>query len=560
MTSTEIQTKWDDSIATYQIRVGTSRIKNPGNYARVSLSGTDRSAGVFHVDPVDNTLRDKENLDKYIKLHPNVAETLGYPPSEERLIRERINVRVEAPVPETALTTCSGLTIYSEDIGEEILKTYLTNRKYIVRPITEAVPIDDIERHTPYSFDHTDEFATFEVVDLSPSRHSLVVRGSTDITVREDPPQQPDSIGGSPPDGSISDSTTDGPSRDGPGDEQGDDAGEYGTYDESEVGEGFDISPEPPEHTFDDIVGLDAVKERVSNLTALTNDDFVEDLEDYYGDEVQTLLPDGYTMLLYGPPGCGKTMVSHAIADRFQKQFDTQPGSESVAFISVKGSDILASLQGQSESRVEAVFTEARRAASEEGYAILFFDEIETLIPDRNSASTEATNSRLTVAFLQEMNSIADNVMIIGATNLPFSIDSAASRRFKTKLFVPHPGEEALAELWTKNLSSLNTDGQIDYDELGSASTDFTPSEIDAMLETEVQSDIVEGMLEDDPQPLTTDYLLGKLEDMQPRVVEEYVSSVDQPSLIGGEQMQGYRELEEYIETYTDRFDGTGNA
>lgn len=539
MNSTEIKTKWDASIPTHRIRVGTSRFNDPGRYAKVSLSGTGRSAGVFEVEAVENTLRDEQRLDKYVILNPNVAEALGYEPNEDKLLRQQINVRVEAPVPETNLATCSEATIHSEEIEADILTSYLKNRNYILRGVTEAVSLGDIEQHTGYSFSNSaDTFVTFRPVGLSPSRSSLIVRDSTDITVTDEP------SGTAQPGGSASPSSP-------PGDGGASrDPGKDSEYSDEEVGEGFHVSPEPPEHTFDDIVGLHEVKDRVRNLTALTDDSFVSDLESEYGSDVDELLPESYSMLLYGPPGCGKTMVAHGIANEFQKAFDNRPGSESAAFISVKGSDILASLKGQSESRVEAIFEEARRSASEEGYAVLFFDEIETLIPDRNSRSTEAHDSRLTVAFLQEMNNIGDNVMVLGATNLPFTIDSAASRRFKTKLFVPHPGEDALAELWEMNLGSLNTQGPIDYDKLGRASSEFTPSEIDAMLETDVQSDIVEGMLADDPQPLKMDYLERKLDEMQPRIIEEYVSSVDQPDLFADDQMQGYRELEEYIDEH----------
>jgi transitional endoplasmic reticulum ATPase len=250
-------------------------------------------------------------------------------------------------------------------------------------------------------------------------------------------------------------------------------------------------------------------------------------------------------------------MVANAIANEFQKKFDSQPGNDSVAFISVKGSDILGSLQGQSESRIEAVFQEARNKAGEEGYAILFFDEIETLIPDRNAPDTDGTDSRLTVAFLQEMNNIGDNVMVVGATNLPFSIDSAASRRFKTKLFVRHPDSDALAELWRESLNDIDTDlNNQDFDELGEMSEAFTPSEIDAFLQSEVQSDIVEGMLNNDPVDLDMEYFESKINDMQPRVVEEYISSVDQPDMFSQDQMQGYRELESYIENNRSIVDG----
>lgn len=555
MKSTEIKAWWDEELPTYAIRIGTSRISNPGQYARVSLSGTNRTAGIFEVDSVNSMVLDKENLDRYIKLNENVAEALGYKPTRENLIRQSITVKVEPNVRETEIPVCNELTVYSDDINSEILKEYLKNRNYLIRGITESVPQKDIERHTSYSFNYGQgDHSSFRALNVVPSRPTVIVRESTDITVKSEPIQSQNTPNNERRKDRSSREHSSGrnTSRASYSNEDKRSEEETGSsYNEEEVGGGFEVSPHPPEHNFDDIVGLDSVKNHISNLTALKNEDLVEDLENEYGEGINEILPDSYTLLLYGPPGCGKTMVSHAIANKFQQEFNSQSNSSSAAFISVKGSDILASLQGQSESRIEAVFQEARNKAGEEGYAILFFDEIETLIPDRNASDSGGNDNRLTVAFLQEMNNIGDNVMVIGATNLPFTIDSAASRRFKTKLFVPHPSPDALAELWRKNLDPLDIQfTSAEYDRLGELSESYTPSEIDALLESEVQSDIVEGMLENDPVSLDMQYFKKIFKNTQPRVVEEYISSVDKPDLLSQDQMQGYRELEDYIEEY----------
>ena len=547
MTSIEIKTKWRKNQPCDEIRIGTTRITAPGKYAKVDVSGTNRSAGIFRVNAVNNIRNDEYNLDRYIVLHPYVAEVLGYEPNEESLRKKSITVTVESNISEENIPRCNQVHINSNTNKQDALTEYLKRSNRLIRNTRDYVSLDTLEKITSYSFKNpSKDKIYFRPVDISPDRPSVIINSSTNITISNQSTKQGQSVYTGKKKGKATDSSTKGKSKN-KSDETDDDSDN--TFDVSEVGEGFDVSPEPPEHTFDDIVGLDDIKNRVSNLTAIEDDNFVSKLENKYGEEIDDLLPDSYTMLMYGPPGCGKTMVANAIANEFQKKFDSQPGNDSVAFISVKGSDILGSLQGQSESRIEAVFQEARNKAGEEGYAILFFDEIETLIPDRNAPDTDGTDSRLTVAFLQEMNNIGDNVMIVGATNLPFSIDSAASRRFKTKLFVRHPDSDALAELWRESLNDIDTDlNNQDFDELGEMSEAFTPSEIDAFLQSEVQSDIVEGMLNNDPVDLDMEYFESKINDMQPRVVEEYISSVDQPDMFSQDQMQGYRELESYIE------------
>jgi transitional endoplasmic reticulum ATPase len=149
--------------------------------------------------------------------------------------------------------------------------------------------------------------------------------------------------------------------------------------------------------------------------------------------------------------------------------------------------------------------------------------------------------------------------LVIGATNLPFDMDSAATRRFKTEIFVPHPGKEGMTELWRTELSDVDTVGPIDYEELGELSADFTPSEItNQLLQSEIQSELVLSALDDgqDDIEIDIDYLREKIKNTEPKVIDRYISQVTNDF----DDMGGYEELQEYIiKQYESHDESDGN-
>ena len=125
----------------------------------------------------------------------------------------------------------------------------------------------------------------------------------------------------------------------------------------------------------------------------------------------------GGGILLYGPPGCGKTMLARATA-----------GEVDAAFVSVSIPEILSKWLGESEKRMAALFAEARSKTP----AVLFFDEIEALASRRGASETTHTGA-LVSTFLSEMDGIgADNegVLVLAATNVPWAIDPAFRRQW----------------------------------------------------------------------------------------------------------------------------------
>lgn len=141
-------------------------------------------------------------------------------------------------------------------------------------------------------------------------------------------------------------------------------------------------------------------------------------------------------VLLYGPPGCGKTYLVKAIA-----------GSGQANVLSVKGAELLTKWVGESERAVRELFRRARQAAP----TLVFMDEIDALAPQRGQASDGGTTDRVVAALLTELDGVEDlrDVVVIGATNRPDLIDPALLRpgRLERLVYVPPPDAEARAAI-----------------------------------------------------------------------------------------------------------------
>ncbi|KAI7049811.1 hypothetical protein KC352_g45827, partial [Hortaea werneckii] len=140
-------------------------------------------------------------------------------------------------------------------------------------------------------------------------------------------------------------------------------------------------------------------------------------------------------VLLWGPPGCGKTILAKAVA------------AESRAnFISIKGPELLNKFVGESEAAVRRVFVRARSSAP----CVIFFDELDALVPRRDDAGSDSS-ARVVNTLLTELDGLADRqgIYVIAATNRPEIIDEAMLRpgRLETPLFVDLPGPEERVEI-----------------------------------------------------------------------------------------------------------------
>jgi transitional endoplasmic reticulum ATPase len=141
-------------------------------------------------------------------------------------------------------------------------------------------------------------------------------------------------------------------------------------------------------------------------------------------------------VLLYGPPGCGKTFLVKAIA-----------GAGKANVLSVKGAELLSKWVGESERAVRELFRRARQAAP----TLVFLDEVDALAPIRGQASDGGTTDRVVASLLTELDGVESlrNVVVIGATNRPDLVDPALLRpgRLERLVYIPPPDAEARVEI-----------------------------------------------------------------------------------------------------------------
>jgi transitional endoplasmic reticulum ATPase len=182
-------------------------------------------------------------------------------------------------------------------------------------------------------------------------------------------------------------------------------------------------------------------------------------------------------ILLTGPPGCGKTMLAKAIA--------TESG---VSFISVKGAALLSKYVGESERAVREVFHKARQAAP----CIIFFDEIDALVPSRSSAAGDAhVTERVISQFLTEMDGIEElkGVLVLGATNRPDILDPALMRpgRLDAIVEIQPPNREDRVQIFNVHLREKPLADDVRAEDLAARSDGMTGAEIAAVCSTAAQ-------------------------------------------------------------------------
>jgi SpoVK/Ycf46/Vps4 family AAA+-type ATPase len=179
----------------------------------------------------------------------------------------------------------------------------------------------------------------------------------------------------------------------------------------------------------------------------------------------------GGGVMLYGPPGCGKTMLARAVATECRAEF-----------MSVGISDVLNMYIGESERNLAAIFEKARHSRP----CVLFFDEIDALAFARSKAQSEHTRQVVNELLSQLDGFGADNqdVLILAATNMPWDVDSAMKRpgRFSRQVFVPPPDEAARAHIVQLKLHGVPHEG-VDAHAIAKATPHFSGADIEGLVE-----------------------------------------------------------------------------
>jgi len=218
---------------------------------------------------------------------------------------------------------------------------------------------------------------------------------------------------------------------------------------------------EVPDVKWDDVGGLENIKEELKEAVEwpLKHSDIFK--------KANTNPPKG--ILLYGEPGTGKTLLAKAVANE-----------SGVNFISVKGPSLMSKYVGESERGIREVFKKAKQASP----TILFFDEIDSLVPKRGSSSTDAhVTERVISQFLTEMDGIEElkGVVVLAATNRLDLIDPALLRsgRFDLLLELPEPDEETREEIFKIHTKNKPLAKDVDFKSLARETEGKVGSDID---------------------------------------------------------------------------------
>ena len=212
------------------------------------------------------------------------------------------------------------------------------------------------------------------------------------------------------------------------------------------------VLEEVPDVNYEDIGGLGAQIEQIRDAVELP---FLH--KDLYA-EHQLKAPKG--ILLYGPPGCGKTLIAKAVANSLAKKVTEKTGNidGKSYFLNIKGPELLNKYVGETERHIRLIFQRARDKASEGTPVIVFFDEMDSLFKTRGSGVSSDVENTIVPQLLSEIDGVEglENVIVIGASNREDMIDPAILRpgRLDVKIKIQRPNAKGAAEILSKYLTS----------------------------------------------------------------------------------------------------------
>jgi SpoVK/Ycf46/Vps4 family AAA+-type ATPase len=270
------------------------------------------------------------------------------------------------------------------------------------------------------------------------------------------------------------------------------------------------IMKEKPDIKWDEVVGLEDAKKalRESIIFPVHRPD---------------LFPLGWPrgLLMYGPPGCGKTLLAAATASEIDSYF-----------ITVDAASIMSKWLGEGERNVAKLFNSARKLLDEEAKSVIvFIDELDSILGSRsNEVGGEV---RVRNQFLKEMDGIADkgknlHLYIIGATNKPWSLDIPFLRRFQKRIYVPLPDIRARMQMLKQYTAPLKMDTQLQLDDLAKMTEGYSGSDmrdICQAVQLRVVSELFDSHGTDDkevqPRPIDVNDFKETLRNRRPSVSQE---------------------------------------
>jgi proteasome-associated ATPase len=241
---------------------------------------------------------------------------------------------------------------------------------------------------------------------------------------------------------------------------------------------------EVPDISYDDIGGLDGQIEAIADAVELP---FLH--QELFAEH---RLPAPKGILLYGPPGCGKTLIAKAVANSLAKKVAETMGEGKGRsyFINIKGPELLNKYVGETERQIRLVFQRAREKSEEGWPVIVFFDEMDSMFRTRGSGISSDMESTIVPQLLAEIDGVEGlrNVIVIGATNREDLIDPAILRpgRLDVKIKIERPNADAARQIFARYLTN----------EIPIAIAESVPDMIDATVEEMYRADDANRFLE----------------------------------------------------------------
>ncbi len=253
--------------------------------------------------------------------------------------------------------------------------------------------------------------------------------------------------------------------------------------------------------TFADVVGLDDIKKQINKKIILPFQK--PSLFQRFKKKI------GGGVLLFGPPGCGKTLLARATA-----------GECNASFFNIEISDVLDMYIGESEQKLHAIFEKARGSTP----SVLFFDELEALAGKREHTRNSAT-SNVVSQFLTELDGFSQNnsgVLVLASTNVPWSIDPAFLRpgRFDRMFFVPPPDKTARASILQHHMQGRPSQNNIDYSNLAAKSGGYSGADLANLVEMAADEAIDDSIAGNEEVKIEQSHFNVALKESRPTTTE----------------------------------------